>query len=243
MQVNKLKLRQFNIKGAYLNGYLSEMIYMNQPLGFEDGSGKVCLLEQSLYGLKQAGNIWNQELNWVLHTIDFKQLKMDYCCYIKSNRDDFSILVVWVNDFLALSTKESLNNNIEHDLNVHFKVKSLGLPNLLLGIKINIRNDFISLSQSHYVDFLLDKYGLKDANPVSTPMDPNVKLDTEAKNQEEGSGAKEYPRIGHEYAQLISSLMYLTLATRPSISYAVNRLAQFTSNPKAMHWTAVKRVF
>ena len=80
MQVNKLKLRQFNIKGAYLNGYLSEMIYMNQPLGFEDGSGKVCLLEQSLYGLKQAGNIWNQELNRVLHTIDFKQLKMDYCC-------------------------------------------------------------------------------------------------------------------------------------------------------------------
>ena len=92
--------------------------------------------------------------------------------------------MVWVNDFLTLSTKESLNDDIEHNINVHFKVKSLGLPNLLLGIKINIRNDSISLSQTHYIDFLLDKYGLTDVNPVSTPMDPNIKLDLEANNQE-----------------------------------------------------------
>ena len=143
--VNKLKLGQFDIKGAYPNGYLNETIYMNQPPGFKDRSGKVCLLEQSLYGLKQARNIWNQELNQVIHTIDFKQLKMDYCCYIKLVRDNFSILVVWVDDFLVLSTKESLNDNIEYNLNVHFKVKSLGLPNLLLGIKINIGDSFITI--------------------------------------------------------------------------------------------------
>ena len=40
-----IKLRQFDVKGAYLNGYLNETIYMNQPLGFEDGSRKVCLLK------------------------------------------------------------------------------------------------------------------------------------------------------------------------------------------------------
>ena len=139
--VNKLKLRQFNVKGAYLNGYLNETIYMNQPPNFEDGSKKVCLLERSLYGLKQAGNVWNQELNQVIHTIDFKQLKTDYCCYIKTNKEDFSILVVWVDDFLALSTKEHLNDDIECNLNIHFKVKSLGQPSLLLGIKINIGGD------------------------------------------------------------------------------------------------------
>ena len=131
---------------------------MNQPPNFEDRSGKVCHLKRSLYGLKQARNVWNQELNQVLHAINFKQLKTDYCCYIKLVKDDFSILVAWVDDFLALSTKENLNNDIEHDLNTHFKVKSLGQPDLLLGIKINIKDDHISLSQTHYIDFLLDKY-------------------------------------------------------------------------------------
>ena len=63
------------------------------------------------------------------------------CCYIKTNKEDFSILVVWVDDFLALSTKEHLNDDIECNLNIHFKVKSLGQPSLLLGIKINIGGD------------------------------------------------------------------------------------------------------
>ena len=98
--------------------------------------------------------------------------------------------MVWVDDFLSLSTKKSLNDDIEQDLNVYFKVKSLGKPNLLLEIKINMDNNFISLSQSHYIDFLLDKYGLTDANPVSTPMDLNVKLDITMESNEEQPIAK-----------------------------------------------------
>ena len=168
---------------------------------------------------------------------------MNYCCYIKSVRDDFSILVVWVDDFLALSTKESLNDDIECDLNLHFKVKSLGLPKLLLVIKIDIKENSISLSQTQYIDFLLGKYGLTNANPVFTPMDPSVKLDLETENQKEESEAKTNLNITHGYAQLIRSLMYLALATHPDISFAVNQLAKFTLNPKPMHWTAVKRVF
>ena len=215
---------------------------MQQPPGFEDGSKKICLLKRSLYGLKQAGNVWNQELNRVLQIIGFNQLKTDYCCYIKRIGSDYTILVIWVDDFLALSTNDNLNDDVETELNKHFEVKSLGKPKLLLGIKINIGEDFISLCQTIYIDFLLDKYGLTDANPLSTPMDPNVKLDLEAEYHGEAK-TRAYTKIEHGYAQLIGSLMYLALATRPDISYAVNRLAQFTSNPKAIHWTAVKRVF
>ena len=124
--VNKLHLRQFDVKGAYLNGYLNETIYMQQPPGFEDGTSKVCLLIWSLYGLKQAGNVWNHKLNRVLLTMGFKQLKTDYCCYIKRAEEEYSILVIWVDDFLATSTNKDLNNEIQKNLNTHFKVKSLG---------------------------------------------------------------------------------------------------------------------
>ena len=60
--VDKLHLRQFDVKGAYLNGYLNKTIYMQQLPGYEDWSGKVCLLKRSLYGLKKARNVWNQKL-------------------------------------------------------------------------------------------------------------------------------------------------------------------------------------
>jgi hypothetical protein len=241
--VNNLKLRQFDVKSAYLHGRLNEVIYMNQPPGYNDNSGQSCLLIRSLYGLKQAGNVWNQELNRVLHKIKFDQLKSDYCCYIKRQDDDFTVLLVWVDDFISLATKEDLNDTLEQDLQQNFEVKSLGRPNLLLGMKVTIGTNYISLSQSHYIDTLLDKYGLFDANPITVPMDPNVKLDINSKDDENETEGEKDPKITHGYAQLIGSLMYLAIGTRPDIAYAVNRLAQFTSNPKPLHWTAVKRVF
>ena len=99
-------------------------------------------------------------------------------------------------------TNKDLNNKIEKDLNLHFKVKSLGQPNLLLGIKIHIGVETIKLSQSHYINFLLDKYGSTDANPVSTPMDLNVKLDINTKNDEKEAEAKENLKINDSYTQL-----------------------------------------
>ena len=86
---------------------------------------------------------------------------------------------------------------------------------------------------------MLDKFGLKDTNPVSTPMDPDVKLDYKPEEEEE----PETNDATYSYSTLIGSLMYLAISTRPDISFAVNRLAQFTRNPKPRHWTAVKRVF
>jgi Reverse transcriptase (RNA-dependent DNA polymerase) len=241
--VHNLKLRQFDVKSAYLHGRLSETIYMNQPPGYEDSSGRFCLLQRSLYGLKQAGNVWNQELNRVLHKIGFTQLKSDYCCYIKRQDENFSILVSWVDDFVSLSTTDALNDATERDLQGHFEIKALGQPNLLLGMKVHVSSNYISLSQSHYIVALLEKYGLADANPVTTPMDPNVKLDAYDKDDEIELEGESDPKITHGYAQLIGSLMYLALGTRPDIAYAVNRLAQFTSDPKSLHWTAVKRIF
>ncbi len=187
-----------------------------------------------------AGNVWNQELNRVLDKIDFVQLRTDYCCYIRRQDDDFTILLVWVDDFISLSTMELLNDSTEQNLKAHFEIKSLGLPRLLLGMQIRVAPDTISLCQSHYVDSLLEKYGLADANPLTTPMDSNVKLDAYDKHEPEG---EEDSKITHGYAQLIGSLMYLALGTRPDIAFAVNKLAQYTSNPKALHWTAVKRIF
>jgi len=108
---------------------------------------------------------------------------------------------------------------------------------MILGIKLLQKNNQISLSQTHFIDSLLNKFGLENANPVMTPLDPNVNLDND---ETENNSNNHNEEISHTYATLIGSLMYLALGTRPDIAYAVNKLAQFTQQPKPKHWTAVK---
>jgi hypothetical protein len=61
--VKDLKIQQMDVKGAYQNGILKEKVYMEQPEGFKDRLNQVCLLNKTLYGLKQSGREWNKELD------------------------------------------------------------------------------------------------------------------------------------------------------------------------------------
>jgi len=112
-------------------------------------------------------------------------------------------------------------------------------------MKVHVGNKIISISQAHYIDSLLTKFGLTNMNPVVTPMDPNVKLNDYDKSSKTELEGKEdlNKKITHGYAQSIGWLMYLAIATHLDIAFAINKLAQYTSNPKILHWTAVKRVF
>ena len=166
------KLRQFDIKCAYLHGELNEEIYMMQAPGYEDNTNKVYHLFRPLYGLKHAGNIWNAKLNDTLTTLGFNQLKSNYCCYVQRSEEGCTILLILVDNFLSISDQDELNNWIETKVNKHFEVKSLGQPSIIL--KVHQENHLIEISQTHYIDTLLKKYGLQDANPVSTPMDLNI---------------------------------------------------------------------
>jgi Reverse transcriptase (RNA-dependent DNA polymerase) len=76
----KLKVCQLDVKGTYLNGILTQPIYMEQPIGFDDGSGLVCLLIKSIYGLKQAGRVWNIEFDRMIQRHGFQPLISDSQC-------------------------------------------------------------------------------------------------------------------------------------------------------------------
>ena len=78
-----LELRSVNISHAYLNGILEEEIYMQQPEGIEVGGPEyVCRLIKSLYGLKQAGRVWNRTLHAVLTSMGFSRVQSDHGLYI-----------------------------------------------------------------------------------------------------------------------------------------------------------------
>lgn len=98
---------------------------------------------------------------------------------------------------------------------------------------MRVRKDknVISLDQEKFVDQLLNKFHMKDCNPVSTPIEVNLKL------AKEDVCSTEYP-----YQQLIGSLLYLSILTRPDICYAVNYLSQFNNCFSKTHWKHAKHI-
>ena len=113
---------------------------------------------------------------------------------------------------------------------------------MLLGIKIKQEDHTITLSQQHYIEALLKKFHLENANPVSTPMDPNVKLDDSLESKVQGE-LDPNSMIAFRFVMLIGCLMYLALGTHPDIVYTINKLSQYASIPQLAHWTAVKHLF
>ena len=89
-----LKIQQMDVKGAYQNSILKEKVYMHQPEGYENETGRVCLLKKTLYGLKRSRREWNKELNAKLLKHDFVCLRLDLCVYTRRNKSDLQIITI-----------------------------------------------------------------------------------------------------------------------------------------------------
>ena len=189
---------------------------------------------QTLYGLKQSGRKWNKELNQQLKGKDFNNLLSDPCAYIQQDGDDLEIVTVWVDDLLLFAFPDRAMCCLTEDLKSTFNVTDLGKPSKIVGTEIMHRKDSITISQPLYIDSILQKYGMENVNPVSMPLDPNVKLEPNAEQREANHS--------NDYASLIGSLHYLTITTYPDIAYAINQLAAYTVNPSFNHYNAAKRV-
>src|SRR5277367_6269862 len=171
-----LKMQQMDVKGAYLNGTLQETIYMRQPEGCEDGTDRVCRLIKSLYGLKQAGREWNNELDRKLKIHGYEHLFADPCAYIRRNAGNFGILTVWVDDSLLFASSESTMNHMKDTLRSEWDVTDLGEPNKIVGIEVTRSENSLSISQTRYIENVLHNERMNDANPVRMPMDPHIQL-------------------------------------------------------------------
>ena len=221
-----------DVKEAYLNGILQEKVYMKQPEGFGDGTEKVCLLQKTLYGLKQSGWEWNKELDWRLKDIGFENLRSDPCAYIHQDGAIIRMITVWVDDLLLFASTTMVMKNLKKELESVFDLTDFGEPSKIVGIEISRMNETLIILQGQYIDMILQKYNMQDANPVSMPLNTNTKLKHNKENNE--------PNCSNNYVSLIVSLQYLVVTMCPDIAYSINCLAAYTANPALEHYSAVK---
>lgn len=86
-----LLIEQLDVKNAFLNGIIEEVVYMKIPEGLlvsENDRNKVCQLNKAIYGLKQAPKVWNDRFNGVMLSLSFERSKSDYCLYVFVSKND-----------------------------------------------------------------------------------------------------------------------------------------------------------
>ncbi|XP_028108038.1 uncharacterized protein LOC114306914 [Camellia sinensis] len=116
---------------------------------------------------------------------------------------------------------------------VEFEMSDLGMMHYYLGIEVVQSPIGFFISQKKYVGEILDKFQMKDCNPVNTLSECGLKL-----NKDNG-GTKVDNTL---YKQIVGSLMYLT-ATRPDIMYAVSVISRYMECSTKIHLLATKRIF
>ncbi|SGZ11138.1 BQ5605_C107g13190 [Microbotryum silenes-dioicae] len=235
---NGLHVHQADIDKAYLHGDLDHDIWMTAPRGFDLPGDKVLRLRRSIYGLKQAGRIWNRHIDASLRDLGYTATGTDHCVYSRlDDRQRPHYIALYVDDLLMISPDLAEIERVISGLEQRYGVKRLGPAEYILGIQIRRLDDgSIALSQERYIMDVLARFHFDTTTRGTTvPMTPGLSLTAIPGQATE--------RIRSWYLQAIGSLLYISLGTRPDIAFAVSYLARFANNPGHRHWIAVKHIF
>ncbi|KAL0560279.1 hypothetical protein IC582_000679 [Cucumis melo] len=228
---------------AFLNGNLEETIYMQQPEGFiiPGQEQKICKLNRSIYGLKQASRSWNIRFDTAIKSYGFDQIVDEHCVYKRIINKSVAFLVLYVDDILLIKNDIGLLTDIKQWLATQFQMKDLGEAQFVLGIQIfrDRKNKTLALSQASYIDKIVVKYSMQNSKRGLLPFRHGVTLSKEQcpKTPQDVEEMRHIP-----YASAVGSLMYAMLCTRPDICYAVGIVSRYQSNPGLAHWIAVKTI-
>ena len=222
----KMRIRQFDVRSAFLNGELEEEIYVTQPPGFKDKNypNKVWKLNKALYGLRQSPRVWWKTLQAKLSNIKLISPAGDDALF-SGKLDGKQIYVgMWVDDMPILIPDQETGDLVREILKEKFEIHDLGDATKVLGMEISCDEESgaITLTQQTYIEKLLERFEMKDAIMVDTPFPHNLKL-----NATDGN---ELPSAT-PYRELVGSLIHAMNYTRQDIAYTVSVLTHYMHSP------------
>ncbi|GJU86019.1 retrotransposon protein, putative, ty1-copia subclass [Tanacetum coccineum] len=199
---------QMDIKTAFLNGFLEEEIYMEQPEGFIDPNHprKVCKLQRSIYGLKQASRSWNKRFDEEIKKFGFHQNLDEPCVYQKASGSNIIFLILYVDDIILMGNHIPSLQEVKTYLDKCFFMKDLGEAAFILGIKIykDRSRRLIGLSQNAYLDKILKRYRMDNSKRGSIPMQVDLHL---SKSQCATTSTEMKRMQNVPYASVVGSIM------------------------------------
>ncbi|CAI7816682.1 unnamed protein product [Closterium sp. NIES-54] len=235
------ELHSLDFSTAFLQGSLHEEIWLRRPPGFTGSFsvGTQWSLRRPLYGLRQAPREWHDTRRTALAALGFAPSTADPSLFFRTDTTlpPFYVLV-YVDDLVFATANTEALAHVKSELQKRHTCTDLGELTSYLGLRItrDRAQRTITLTQSHMVQQVLQRFGFTYSSPQSTPLPTGHSLSAPPSDESvEPSGP---------YPELVGCLMYLMTCTRPDLAYPLSLLARYVApgRHRKVHWDAAKRV-
>lgn len=204
---------------------------MKPPAGAELPNGKVYKIVKGLYGLKQSGRVWSQELDKLLRQLGFMPLSPAPCVYMRGTGQTAVILITYVDDIAMTSPDLTTLSDVKSALLAKYKMEDKGPIDSFCGIRVtyDMKSRTLRMTQQAYIDTVITEF-LPQGGTAKVPMDATPSPD------------RPDSTLISKYQRLVGKLMWLSNHTRPDLSYSVGVLARHMSQPTPSAMNAAIRV-
>ncbi|CAI7905780.1 unnamed protein product [Closterium sp. NIES-54] len=235
------ELHSLDFRTAFLQGSLHEEIWLRRPPGFTGSfpAGTQWSLRRPVYGLFQAPREWHDTLRTTLAALGFAPSTADPSLFLRTDTTLPPFYVLEYVDELVFATADTeALAHVKLELQKRHTCTDLGELTSYLGLRITRDRAqlTITLTQSHMVQQVLQRFGCTYSSPQSNPLPTGHSLsDPPLEESVEPSGP---------YPELVGCLMYLMTCTRPDLAYPLSLLARYVApgRHRKVHWDAAKRV-
>ena len=221
------KIRQLDVKNAFLHGNLKEIVYMEQPPVFIHPTKKY--LKKSLYGLKQEPRAWFDRLSKYLLHLGFHCSTSDASLFAYHTNNITTVTLIYADDIILTGSNEEFLQHLITKLSHELAIKDLGSLHYFLGIEVKPFPGGMFLSQHKYTQDILHKTKMLENAPFATPM---VVKDISSNSE---------PVDVTIFRNIVWVLQYL-IFTRPDIAFAVNKVSQFLNSTTFSDLKVVKQI-
>ena len=236
----KYKLFHIDITTAFLSADIDQpFVYVRPPKGLEEPDGRVWRLNKALYGLKQSPRLWYKEITRTLRDFGFKEDPNETHLWRYMEDDGEILLCLYVDDLLFAISNNSVFDKFFKFLSSRYPIGESGPAKEFLHVCIdqNDTNDVTTMHQIPYVESLLTKFSkirgfTNRTSPLPLKLSPYFQENLQWCN----------PKDHTLYREIVGSLLYLAIWTRPDISFAVGILSRFLHRPAEEHLDLAFRV-
>ncbi|CAI7846968.1 unnamed protein product [Closterium sp. NIES-54] len=235
------ELHSLDFSIAFLQGVLHEEIWLRRPPGFTESfpAGTQWRLRRPVYSLRQAPRKWHDTLRTTLAALGFAPATADPSLFLLTDTSlpPFYVLL-YVDDLVFPTADTEALTLVKSELQKRHTCTDLGELTSYLSLQITRDRAWrtITLTQSHMVHQVLQRFGFQFSSPQPTPLSTIHSLSAPPLDESvEPSGP---------YPELVGCLMYLMTCTLPVLVYPLSLLACYVAlgRHRKVHWDAAKRV-